>query len=302
MDLIAENVSALAAKLGTEPDIITKFLTNAEAAADIKPFADSLGTLQVFTPDIFTQRLANERQAAATEATNTTLGKTYGAVDKRVKDATGIDKNQGESTLDYQERAFREKFSKTTDSDENQRLRDDAKAARELLAAKTTEFETFKSGVEKQTAKQRVAAAFTGAVGKLELTDPSQADFLQFKFEQQYTPKLNGEVVEYVNKATGEVERDPNTAGPIGAEALLKKFAPTVAGVSFKQPSTRQPSGFKAGSPITITEGGVTMDYASLASYDEFKAHLAKQGIPAGSETAGKLYEGLKKARPDLLP
>jgi hypothetical protein len=300
MELIPENVSVLAEKLGTQPDIITKFLTDAAAEADFKPFADSLGALHIFQPDTFTTRLANEREAAATKAKNETLGKTYGAVDERVKQATGIEKQQGESTLDYQERAFREKYSKTTDSDEMQRLRDDAKAARELLTAKNTELETYKAGVEKQTAKQRVMTAFAGAVAKLDLADPTQADFIQFKFEQKYAPKLNGEVVEYVNKDTNEVERDPDTASPITAEALLKKFAPTIAGVSFKQPSAKQPSGFKAGSTLQ-TGAAETMDFSGLATVADFTAELRKQGIAAGGERAGQLYEAFKKARPELF-
>lgn len=48
MDLIPQNVSALATILGAEPEVITKFLTEAEAAEEVKPFAASLGSLKVF--------------------------------------------------------------------------------------------------------------------------------------------------------------------------------------------------------------------------------------------------------------
>ena len=304
MELILENVSALATKLGTEPDIITKFLTDAAASEEVKPFADKLGTLQIFPEDVFNTRLDNERQIAADAAKKLTLGTTYGAVDERVKKATGIEKQNGESTLDYQERAFREKFSKTTDTEETQRLRDDLAASQTLLAAKNTEFETYKSGIEKQTAKQRLESALTTPLTAIAetLTDAAQVEYIKYLFEQKYTGQLNGETVEYKDKATGQIVRDPATAAPMTGEALLKQFAPTVKGVSFKKPSPTSGSGFQGSSAITTTEGGLTMDYAALTSYDDFKKALAKAGYAAASEEAGKLYEGLKKARPDLIP
>lgn len=301
MDLIPENVSALAAKLGAEPEVIAKFLTDAAASEEVKPFAEKLGTLHVFSNTDFTTRITNERQQAASEAGNTAKGLTYGAVDRRVKETTGIEKNVGESTLDYQERAFREKFSKTSDSEELQRVRDEATAAKQLLTAKTTEFDTFKSTVEKESAKARIAGAFKEALGTVALADPSQGEYLQFKFEQKYSTKHTEAGIEYTDRATGEVQRNPNTAGLATAADLLPKFAPTVQGLSLKKPSAAESSGFKIGS-TTITEGATTMDYAALASYDDFKATLAKNGIPAGSDVAGKLYAGLKEKRPDLIP
>jgi len=298
MDLIQENVSALGTKLGVAPEVLTKFLTDAAASEEVKPFAESLPKLHVFTDDVFTARIGNERKLAADE----TKGVTYGAVDRRVKEATGIEKNSGETTLDYQERAFREKFSKTTDSDELQRVRDEATAAKQLLTAKTTEFETFKTGIEKEKAKDKVARDFTTAVATIPLADPSQADYVGFKFNEKYSSKLTEAGIEYTDRATGQVARNPSTAGLATAADLLTAFVPTLKGVSLTKPSASQPSGYQAGQKITTTEGGATMDYASLASYDEFKATLSKQGIAAGSEKGSQLYAGLKAARPDLIP
>jgi hypothetical protein len=303
MELILENVSALATKLGTEPEIITKFLTDAAATEEVKPFAEKLGKLQVFPEDIFNTRLENERQQAAEKAKNLTLGTTYGAVDERVKKATGIEKQTGESTLDYQERAFREKFSKTTDTEETQRLRDDLAASKNLLAAKSTEFETYKSGVEKQTAKQRLDSNLTAPLAAIAetLVEPGQQEYIKFMFEQKYTGQLNGETVEYKDKATGEIVRDTNTAAPMTGEALLKQFAPTVKGVSFKKPSPTSGSGFQ-GSSTNLNSGSTeTMDFSGFASTADFNAELRKQGIAAGSDRAGKLYEAFKKARTDLF-
>lgn len=297
MELIQENVSALASKFGVQPEVLTKFLTDASAAEEVKPLAEALPGLQVFTQTDFDTRLANERKLAG----DTEKGNAFGLLDKRIKALTGIDKlpEEARDTAAYAERAFREKFGKTTDSDEAQRLRDDLKAAKDALTAKNNEFDTYKQTVEKQTAKQRIASVQQAAAAKLPLADPSQADYLLYRFEQKYAPHLNGEVVEFKDRTTGEVVRNQRTAGPATADELLEQFAPSV--VSLKQPSAKNGSGFKSSDQDLNKGDAATMDYSAFATVEDFHKALRTQGIAAGSDKATKLYTAFKTARPELF-
>ncbi|RZK87377.1 MAG: hypothetical protein EOO62_39345, partial [Hymenobacter sp.] len=102
-------VSAIAEKLGL-PEVLTQFQSTETPADGVNPFADALTPLQVFQGAQLTERLSNERAAAAEEARKTAVGNTYGAMDKRILAETGVAKNDNESTVDYMSRAAKEKF------------------------------------------------------------------------------------------------------------------------------------------------------------------------------------------------
>lgn len=305
MELIQENVSALATKLGSTPEVITKFLTDAAAAAEVKPFADTLGIIEVFTPDQLTQRIGNERTDAATKAKNEAIGNTYGAIDTRIEKATGIKKNDGESTADYSERAYKEKFGKNggNESEELTRLRGEIAAKDQLLTQKDTELEQIKVTHATERKQGQINAKIDAAINGLNInTTPelldSQREFVKYRLMQAYdVDVVDGKVV-FKDKGTENIKRDGKTAAPMTEEALIAEFAPKV--VSLKTTSASKGSGFDS-SRTNYNDGAATgFDFSKYTSLEEFAKDLNKQGISSGSKRGSDLYEAIKKARPDL--
>jgi hypothetical protein len=304
MELIQENVSALATKVGTTPEVITKFLTDAQAAAEVKPFADSLGLLEVFNPEQLTQRITNERTQAATEATNTTKGNTFGTMDKRILDDTGIAKNAGELTIDYMARAAKEKYgTKANESEELTRLRGEIAAKDSLLTQKDTELQQLQVQHGTERKQGQINASLDAAIHALpiqataELLD-SQREFVKYRLGQAYDiDVVDGKVV-FKDKGTENVVRDSKTAAPMTAAALIEQFAPKV--VSLKATSVTTGSGFQSSSTNLNDGEASAFDYTQYASKEEFAKALNKAGISSGSKRGTDLYSAFEKARPDL--
>jgi hypothetical protein len=301
--LIEENVSVLAAKLGSTPGIITKFLTDAAASEEVKPFADTLGTLHVFKADELAQRDTNLTTQAAQKAKNDTLGTTYGAMDERIQTETGIAKKTGESTIEYMARAAKEKYGTRGDeSAEMTRLRGDLTAAQELVKqtnTKLAEVEVAHATEKKQT---QINGRIDAPINALNInTTPelldSQREYLKYRLFQKYDVDLVDGKEQFTDKVTKEVKRDPKTAAPMTAAALVAEFAPQV--VSLKKSSTAQPSGFNPGAN-DFTDEASAFDFSKYASKEEFAADLNKQGIASGSPEGAAIYKKFKAARPDL--
>ncbi|GAA4393552.1 hypothetical protein [Hymenobacter koreensis] len=306
MELIQENVSALATKLGATPEVITKFLTDAAAAEEVKPFATSLSALQVFSETDFNTRLTNERQIAAQEATRTATGNTYGAIDTRILKATGIAKTEGESTADYSERAYKEKFGKPSgdESEELKRLRSDIAAKDQLLTQKTTELDQLNVKYATDAKQARINAALDAAINALPINVEdkyldSHRKLVKMELMQAYdVDVVEGKTI-FKEKATGKEVRDTKTADYITEKALIEQFAPQV--VSLKQASTTTGSGYKGSGNNFNTDGDASgFDFSKYSSLKEFAEDLNKQGIPSGSPKGAKLYGEFKKQRPDL--
>lgn len=300
MELIEQHVSALAAKLGSTPEVITKFLTDASASEEVK-----LDTLEVFTQDQLAQRIANESSAAALKAKNEATGNTYGAIDNRILKATGIAKNAEESTADYSERAYKEKFGKAggNESEELQRLRSDIAAKDNLLTQKDSELQQVKVQHATEAKAASINAKLDSAINILpinttpELLD-SQREFLKFRLSQKYDIDVVDGKEQFTDKITKEVKRDQKTATPMTAATLVAEFAPTV--VSLKADQSAKPgSGYK-GSGNDFNKDGSARDYSQYTSKDEFVKDLQRQGIAPTGKEGSKLYDEFLKARTDL--
>lgn len=303
MELIKENVSALATKLGADAEVITKFLTDATAAAEVKPFADLLGTLEVFKPDELASRLTNERAEAALKSKNETLGVTYGALDRRIFEDTGIVKAGSESTVEYMARAAKEKYgTKGDESAEMTRLRSDLTAARNLLTEKDTKLQEVEVAHATEKKQTQINGRIDAPINALSInTTPelldSQREYVKYRLLQKYDVDLVDGKEQFTDKMTKEVKRDPKTAAPMTAAALVAEFAPQV--VSLKKSSTAQPSGFNSGAN-DFNDGASSFDFSKYATKEEFANDLNKQGIASGSDEGLALYKKFKAARPDL--
>lgn len=302
MELNPIAVSEAASKLGLTPEVFTKFLAKDTPEAEVTPLLTSVKALELFTADQLTQRITNERTAAATEAERNAKGNTYGAMDKRIKDDTGIEKNQGESTIDYMARAAKEKYgTKGDESAEMTRLRGDLTAARTLLTEKETklqEVEVAHATERKQTQiNGRIDAPINALVINTtpELLD-SQREYVKYRLFQKYDVDLVDGKEQFTDKVTKEVKRDTKTAAPMTAAALVAEFAPSV--VSLKKTSAAQSSGFKSDASDFTS---ATIDFSQFVSAEAFAQALAKQGITAGDPQSGKLMAEFMKARPELF-
>jgi hypothetical protein len=297
-------VSEIATKLGM-PEVLEQFRSAETPAEGVNPFAEKLGLVEAFTADQLNTRLANERQMAAQEATRTATGNTYGAIDSRTLKATGIAKNEGESTVDYTERAFKEKFgTKVEESAELQRLRTELTARETALATVNTELEKVKVTYATERQELQINAKIDAPINALiinttpELLD-SQREFVKFRLLQKYEVALVDGKEQFTDKQTKEVKRDPKTAAPMTAAALVAEFAPTV--VSLKQDPSAKPGSGYSGSGNNFNSGDASaMDFSKYTSKEEFAKDLAKQGLSMGSAKASELYDAFKKARPDL--
>lgn len=304
MELIQENVSALAGKFGIDAGVLTKFLADATAAEEVKPFADSLGLFEVFTPEVLTQRISNERMDAATKAKNEATGNIYGTIDKRILEQTGVAKNQGELTVDYVARAAKEKFgTKVDETAEMTRLRGDLTAAQDLVAQTNTKLQEVEVAHATEKKQTQINGRIDTPINALSInTTPelldSQREYLKYRLFQKYDVDLVDGKEQFTDKATKEVKRDPKTAAPMTAAALVAEFAPSV--VSLKKPLATTGSQFQS-SGTTQTQGAIAFDYGSYATKEAFTADMRKQGVAADSADEIKYFREFKKLRPDLF-
>lgn len=281
MPLNEQIVSDLAARFGL-PEVLDQFRSTETPADGVNPFADKINGLQVFTAAQLTERIGNETRSAVDKATNDTKGNTYGAMDKRILEETGVAKNTGEKTVDYLVRAAKEKFgTKANESEEMTRLRQDLTAKDTLLTQKTEEFDTYKSTVEQQQTRGQIDRILDSTIATLPLDVPAdrldaQRRFLKYELEQKYDISLVGGKLEFKDKATGEIKRDGTTASPMQADALIPQFAPSV--VSLKT-SQRNGTGVKPAVSTPTTAD----DLAAFATIDDYKKHLTESGITLAS-------------------
>jgi hypothetical protein len=306
MALNEATVSAIAEKLGL-PEVLTQFQSTETPEDGVNPFADALTPLQVFQEKQLTERLSNERAAAAEEARKTAVGNTYGAMDKRILAETGVAKNDNESTVDYMARAAKEKFgTKSDESEEMKLLRDEVKTTRELLVTRNGELEQMKVTHASETKTLQINSKLDNAIDKLALVVPatitkdediqayvdSQQEFFKFKFMQKYEGDLvNGKVV-FKDKATGKVETDSITGSPLTEAALVAKFAPSV--VSVKATSQKSGAGVKAADNLNNQGPDNFGDFASL---DDYKKHLTQSGVTLTSKAGQEKITAYIKAR-----
>ncbi len=302
MEFNQTTVLEAAGKLGMAPEVFTKFLLKDTPEAEVTPLLASLKGLEVFTPSEFTARIGNERSQAATEADRLAKGNTYGAIDRRTLKATGLAKNEGESTEDYSERAFKEKFgTKVEESAELQRLRTELTARETALATANTELESAKVAHATERQQLQINAKIDAPINALSInTTPEMLDaqraFLKHMLFQQYDVALVDGKEQFTAKGSTDVKRDPKTAAPMTAAALIAEFAPTV--VSLKTTSAGQGSGYK-NSPQSFTSGSI--DFSQFPTADDLGKALAKQGITAGSPEGGKIMKDAMTARPELF-
>ena len=295
-------VSEIATKLGM-PEVLVQFLKSDAPADGVNPFADQLGLVEAFTTEQLTVRLSNERQIAATEATKTATGNTYGAIDTRTLKATGIPKNQGETTVDYTERAFKEKFGlPANEPAEIQRLRDDLAAKDALLGQKETAFKEMEVAHATERKQGQINGVLDSAINGLPIsTTPemldSQREFVKFRLNQAYTADVVDGKVQYTDRASGQVVRDAKTAAPITTAALVEQFAPKV--VSLKKTSAAQGSGFDSSRTVSTADGNTAFDFALYATKGELAAAINKAGIGSGTPEGATIYAAFLKARPD---
>jgi hypothetical protein len=303
-------VSEIATKLGM-PEVLEQFLHADTPAAGVNPFAEKLGLVEAFTSEQLTTRLTNERQIAATEAAKAATGNTYGAIDTRTLKATGIAKNQGETTVDYTERAFKEKFGTAApEGDELKRLRADLVAKDALLATNATRLTEMEAGFATERKQATINGKLDARINLLNIDVPAsvpadnrqayidnQREFVKYKLMQAHDVDVVDGKTQFTDKATGQVVRDVKTAAPITEAALIDQFAPKV--VSLKKTSAAQGSGFDSSRTTPTGDGGAAFDFALYATRAEFATALNKAGIGSGTPEGGKLYEDFKKARPD---
>lgn len=302
-------VSEIAAKLGM-PEVLEQFLQSDAPADGVNPFAEKLGLFEVFSSADLLARISNESKIAADKATKDATGNTYGAIDTRTLKATGLAKNPGESTVDYTERAFKEKFGTAGDeSADLKRLQADIAAKDQLLAEKETKLTEMEATHVSERKQGQINAKLDARINLLNIDVPAsvpadgrqayidnQREFVKYKLMQAYDVDVVEGKTQFTDKATSQIVRDPKTAGSITEAALIDQFAPKV--VSLKKPSAAQPSGFKSGAPST-DDGGASFDFQQYATKADFAKALNAYGIGSGTPEGGKLYANFVKARPD---
>jgi hypothetical protein len=314
MDLNQTTVSSLAATLRTTPEVLTKFLTEAEASEEVKPFAATLGSLQVISAEDFDVRITRERTEAAQKAKDDAVGNTYDAVDKRIFKATGIAKlpEEAKDSLAYAERAYREKFgSKADESTELKSLRETLEAKDSLLTQATQKLQEMEVAHTTERKQTQINATIDKPIQGLKIRIPAdeekpqeylanQQAYFKYRFEQAYSADSVDGKVQFTDKATGKIVTDPTRAGnPMDAETLIAQFAPKV--VSLKAQSAAQPSGFKPGAPSTDATGAAVIDYTQFNSRDELNTYLKKYGISPTGKEGGVHLNKFKAARPELF-
>lgn len=306
MELIEQHVSALAEKLGTTPEVMTKFLSDASAAEEVKPFVDSLGGLHVFTQDDLTARIANDSAELITKARNEGTGNAYGALDKRIFKETGIAKlSEKEPTAEYATRAYKERFgSAGNESEELQRLRADIQAKDELLNTQNatitqlnTKLETMEVEGATKVQQARHNAGVDSKINALPIQPPaglaeaeaqayidSQREFLKFKFDQRYAVSfVDGKAV-HTDKVTGKEVRGGTRNDLLSADQILEQFAPTVVSLKNVQ---------KNGTGLNTT-GNSNSDTKDFAAYDTLEAYqksLTTGGITLLSQKGQQLQK-----------
>jgi len=279
MELNPTTVSSLAAKLATTPEVLTQFLSQDAPEAEVQPFAETLGSLKIFQPAQFEERLTNERNSVTKDAERIAAGNTYGKIEKDIFKETGIEKGEKESTVEYMLRAAKEKFGKPADESElMQQLRQAVADKDALLIQKNGELEQLKVTHATEAKTLQINARLDNAINGLaidataDLLD-SQREFLKFKFNQKYEADLVDGKVVFKDKASGTIVKDTTTASPLTEAALIAQFAPTV--VSIKQ-SQRSGAGVKAADKSNNSGTDNPADFATL---DEYKKHLTENGV-----------------------
>lgn len=278
-------VSDLAEKLGM-PEVLEQFRSPETPAAGVNPLAEKLTPLQVFSQADFDTRITNEKQMAAQEATRTATGNTYGAIDKRIKEITGLDKNADEAkdSLAYAERAFREKFgTKGNETDEVKQLRADLQAKNQLLQTKETELETMKATHATEAKQNRINSGLDAAINALAINaEPQYLDAHRRLVKNELMAAYEADVVEgktvFKDKKTGKEMRNATTADLMTEAELVAQFAPTV--VSIKSTSQKRGPGVSSDPQNTNSD---TEDLAAFATIEDYKKALLADGVVLAS-------------------
>ena len=303
-------VSEIATKLGM-PEVLEQFLKSDAPADGVNPFAEKLGLFELFTATDLTARISNESKIAAAQAAKDATGNTYGAIDTRTLKATAIAKNPGESTVDYTERAFKEKFGTAGDESEDlKRLKADIAAKDVLLLTKESKLSEMEATYATEKKAAQINAKLDTRINALTIDIPAtvaaadrpayldnQREFVKYKLMQAYEVDVVEGKTQFTDKATGQVVRDAKTAAPITEAALIEVFAPKV--VSLKKVSAVQPSGYQSGANSPTGDGAASFDYSQYATKADFAKALNAQGIGSGTPEGAKFYGEFLKARPD---
>lgn len=297
MELNQTTVSELASKLSTTPEVLTKFLTEGTPEEEVNQSLAALRAGHVFTDTQLSERLANERAAAAEEARKTAVGNTYGAMDKRILAETGVAKNDNESTVDYMARAAKEKYgTKADESEEMKQLRQAVADKDALLVAKNGELEQLKVAHATEAKTLQINSKLDTAINALNINAPAelldaQRELVKFKLMQKYEADVVDGKVQFKDKATGQVVKDTTTASPLTEAALIAQFAPTVVSVTKSQ---RSGAGVKAADKSK--ESGLD-NYADFDTLEAYKKHLAESGILLMSQKGQEQIDAYIKAR-----
>lgn len=277
-------VSDIAEKLGM-PEVLEQFRSAETPADGVNPLAEKLTPLKVFSQTDFDTRLTNERQIAAQEATRTATGNTYGAIDSRTLKATGIAKNEGESTVDYTERAFKEKFgTKGNESDEVKQLRLDLQAKELLVQQTNTRLQEMEAKHATEAKQLRINSGLDAAINALSINAEAQyLDAHRRLVKSELMGAYEVDVVDgktvFKDKKTGKEMRNTTTANLMTEAELVAQFAPTV--VSIKVASQKRGAGVDDHPHNSNQDND---DLAAFATLDDYKKSLTQSGITLASQ------------------
>lgn len=257
------------------------------------------------------------------------IGELHSMYDVDIKEATGIDKGQGEKTYDYLKRAMKEKASsfnadeytkkiealekekeellKKGDSKAVEELRKqlDEKAKkieaikdqhREALAQKEEELKSFNSKLEEYKVESKFSDALRGL--KFNDTIPEPARKALINEAQGYVKGLQREWINEGDKSTlifknaeGEILRDKATLEPLGIDKLIgSRLAPILA-----EERKAAGAGSKGGGKVEVSGVDLTGVSSKVELTKAIQRHLIEKGIDRASTDFAKQQTELYK-------
>lgn len=304
MPIAQNDVAEVATKLGIpETAVKEMFLVGDTTTPEVAPIIESIKSGHFFTTDVLTTREANLRREASEEASRNAIGNTYGAMDKRVLEVTGIEKNKDEKTIDYIARAIQAKGG--TPSEELQRLQNTLAQKDQALTVLQEKYDNRDKEYSKKEKQLLINQQLDIPINALSINVddkfvPQQRKLLKTELLEKYNVELldNGKM-KFVDKVSGQERKNPTTLEYMQADELIKEFAPTVVPLK-QQTSGKRGTGLPGPLDLNNTAGDA-LDFSQYSSQEAFAEDLKKQGIPTGSAKAGELYAAFQKARPDLF-
>jgi hypothetical protein len=293
MELNKTKVSDLAAKINASSEALTQYLSG-ESSEEANQLAESLSALEVFNSEQLAQRDDNIKKTALKGQEGTIKGSVLGDVDKKIAQATGQEKQEGESTIDFINRAYSEKFKA-----EGKKPNEEIESLRAKLSEKESAIQNLTSeidGIKDQYSKEKnqflIDSKIDSYINEIQIDAsdemlPAKKEFLKFQLLKSYEPDI--EDGQLVFKQNGKVVTDSRTASPLDPAKIVKDNAPKFVEVKQDQQQKPNGSGFK-NKPIESSGKAGSIDFDAYNSKEEFKNHLTESGISLNSEEGQKLY------------